>query len=325
MGEGNARTGRLKLGLQIAAACVVVLIGAFAVGSAVAGPFFWYSCSLDGLEAQGASQASILVSSDGTRLGLLGTSGARQPIALRRIRPEMRKAIIDTEDRRFYSNSGIDYVGIMRALKSDVSAGGIAQGGSTIEQQLVRNLYLTPQQSLSRKLTEACLAVQLDKQWSKDRILTAYLNDIYFGQQAYGIEAAAHAYFGVHAKDLTLEQAAMLAGLPQAPSSYDPLSRPDAAKARRAEVLRAMLQAGDSPRLSSSRFDAKTTSNDASAKRDKSSHEPTAVTTAASANSAKAASTSIAVRDPAVMVFEKSQYPAPSSSTSAFGLIHRCR
>ena len=245
MGDGNARTERLKLGLQIAAACVVVLIGAFAVGSAVAGPFFWYSCSLDGLEAHGPSQASILVSSDGTRLGLLGTTGARQPVALQRIRPVMRKAIIDTEDRRFYSNNGIDYVGIMRALKSDVSAGGIAQGGSTIEQQLVRNLYLTPQQSLSRKLTEACLAVELDKQWSKDRILTSYLNDIYFGQQAYGIEAAASAYFGVHAKDLTLEQAALLAGLPQAPSSYDPLNRPDAAKARRAEVLRAMLEAGD--------------------------------------------------------------------------------
>ena len=133
----------------------------------------------------------------------------------------------------------------MRALKSDVSAGGYAQGGSTIEQQLIRNLYLTPQQSISRKLTEACLAVQLDEQWSKDRILTTYLNDIYFGQEAYGIEAAAHAYFGVRAKDLTLEQAALLAGLPQAPSSYDPLNRPDAAKARRAEVLQAMLSAGD--------------------------------------------------------------------------------
>ena len=157
----------------------------------------------------------------------------------------MRKAIVDTEDRRFYSNNGIDYVGIVRALKSDVSAGGFTQGASTIEQQLVRNLYLTPQQSISRKLTEACLAVQLDKQWSKDRILDTYLNDIYFGHQAYGIEAAARAYFGVHAKDLTLEQAALLAGLPQAPSAYDPETRPDAAKTRRTEVLRAMLQAGD--------------------------------------------------------------------------------
>jgi penicillin-binding protein 1A len=245
MGVGNARTGRLKLGLQIAAACVVVLIGGFAVGAAVAGPFFWYSCSLDGLEAHGAARASILVSRDGTRLGLLGASGVRQPVALRRVSPVMRKAIIDTEDSRFYETNGIDYIGIVRALKSDVSAGGYAQGGSTIEQQLIRNLYLTPQQSISRKLTEACLAVQLDEQWSKDRILATYLNDIYFGQQAYGIEAAARAYFGVHAKDLTLEQAAMLAGLPQAPSAYDPLNRPDAAKARRGEVLRAMLDAGD--------------------------------------------------------------------------------
>jgi penicillin-binding protein 1A len=236
---------QVKRGLQIAAACVVVLIGAFAVGTAVAGPFFWYSCSLNGLEAHGPSQASILVSSDGTRLGLLGATGVRQPVSLQRISPVMRKAIVDTEDRRFYENNGIDYIGIVRALKSDVTTGGFTQGASTIEQQLVRNLYLTPQQTISRKLTEGCLAVQLDRSWSKDRILTTYLDDIYFGQEAYGIEAAAQAYFDVHAKDLSLEQAALLAGLPQAPSAYDPLNRPDAAKARRAEVLRAMLNAGD--------------------------------------------------------------------------------
>jgi penicillin-binding protein 1A len=231
--------------LQIAAACVVVLIGAFAVGSAVAGPFFWYSCSLDGLDPHGPTQASVLLARDGTRLGLLGRSGARFPVSFQRISPVERRAIVDTEDSRFYENNGIDYIGILRALKTDVSTGGLAQGGSTIEQQLVRNLYLSPQQSLSRKLTEACLAVQLDRRWSKERILTAYLNDIYFGRQAYGIEAAARAYFGVHAKDLSLEQAALLAGLPQAPSAYDPLTRPDAARARRAEVLQAMLDAGD--------------------------------------------------------------------------------
>jgi membrane peptidoglycan carboxypeptidase len=140
----------LKRGLQIAAAAVVVFVGAFAVGSAVAGPFFWYSCSLNGLEAHGPSQASILVSSDGTRLGLLGATGVRQPVSLQRISPVMRKAIIDTEDRRFYENNGIDYIGIVRALKSDVTTGGFTQGASTIEQQLVRNLYLTPQQTLSR-------------------------------------------------------------------------------------------------------------------------------------------------------------------------------
>ncbi|MGH3053557.1 MAG: transglycosylase domain-containing protein, partial [Gaiellaceae bacterium] len=246
MGDGNAGKGlRLKRGLQIAAACIVVLIGALAVGSAVAGPFFWYPCSLNGLEAHGPAHASVLLSRDGTRLGMLGASGDRLPVSLQAVSPVMRKAIIDTEDRRFYENNGIDYIGILRALKSDVSAGGYAQGASTIEQQLVRNLYLTPQASLSRKLTEACLAVQLDKQWSKNRILTTYLNDIYFGQEAYGVEAAARAYFGVHAKQLSLEQAALLAGLPQAPSAYDPLNRPGPATARRAEVLHAMLEAGD--------------------------------------------------------------------------------
>jgi penicillin-binding protein 1A len=246
MGDGNARRElNWKRWLQIAAACIVVLIGAFAVGSAVAGPFFWYSCSLNGLEAHGPAQASVLLSRDGTRLGMLGVTGNRQPVSLQGVSPLMRKAIVDTEDRRFYQNNGIDFIGILRALKSDVSSGGYAQGASTIEQQLVRNLYLTPQQSLSRKIDEACLAVQMDNQWSKDRILTAYLNDIYFGQESYGIDAAAEAYFGVHAKDLSLAQAALLAGLPQAPSAYDPLNRPDAARERRAEVLHAMLAAGD--------------------------------------------------------------------------------
>lgn len=242
---GDATGSRLKRGLQIAAACIVVFVGAYAVGTAVAGPFFWYSCSLNGLEVHGPAHASVLLARDGTRLGLLGASGSRLPVSLQKIDPVLRKAIIDTEDSRFYANNGIDYIGILRALKTDVSAGQFAEGASTIEQQLVRNLYLSPQQTLGRKIEEGCLAVQLDRQWSKDRILTAYLNDIYFGREAYGIEAAARVYFGVHAKHLSLEQAALLAGLPQAPSAYDPLTRPDAALARRAEVLQAMLKAGD--------------------------------------------------------------------------------
>ncbi|HZT93543.1 MAG TPA: transglycosylase domain-containing protein [Gaiellaceae bacterium] len=241
----------MKRGLQIAAACIVVFIGAFAVGAAVAGPFFWYPCSLNGLEEHGPAHASVLLAEDGTRLGMLGASGNRLPVSLQHISPVMQKAIIDTEDRRFYENNGIDYIGIVRALKSDVSSGQVTQGASTIEQQLVRNLYLTPQQTVGRKLTEACLAVQLDRRWSKDRILNTYLNDIYFGQEAYGVEAAAEAYFSVHAKDLSLDQAALLAGLPQAPSAYDPLTQPSAAKARRTEVLQAMLQAGD---ISKSRY-----------------------------------------------------------------------
>ncbi len=118
----------MKRGLQIAAACIVVLIGAFAVGSAVAGPFFWYSCSLNGLDAHGPARASIILASDGTHLGLLGATGNRQPVSMRRISPVMRKAIVDTEDRRFYSNNGIDYIGIVRALKERRLVGRVHPG-----------------------------------------------------------------------------------------------------------------------------------------------------------------------------------------------------
>jgi penicillin-binding protein 1A len=236
---------------QYTAAAVIVFIGAYAIGTAVAGPLFFYSCSLDGLDAHGPTQASILYYRNGTQLGTLGATSSRMPVSLHKISPVMRKALIDTEDRRFYSNDGIDLIGILRSLMADVFAGGTVQGGSTIEQQLVRNIYLSPQQSLSRKLTEACLAVQLDRKWSKNKILTAYLNDVYFGQQAYGVQAAALAYFDEKASKLTLSQAALIAGLPQAPSAYDPMTDPQAARQRRAEVLQAMLAAGD---ISESRY-----------------------------------------------------------------------
>ena len=124
-------------------------------------------------------------------------------------------------------------------------AGKIVQGGSTITQELVRNLYLTRQRTLTRKLIEACLAIKLGDKWSKDRILTAYLNQIYYGNHAYGIEAAAETYFSEPARMLTLDQAALLAGLPQAPSIYDPFLSPQDALARRDEVLHAMLVNGD--------------------------------------------------------------------------------
>jgi penicillin-binding protein 1A len=236
---------RWRRGAQYTAAAVIVLVGAYAIGAAVAGPVFFYPCSLNGLEAHGPAQASVLYYANGTELGMLGATSSRIPVGFNRISPLMRKAIVDTEDRRFYSNDGIDFIGILRSLKADVFAGGTVQGGSTIEQQLVRNIYLSPQQTLTRKLTEACLAVQLDRKWSKDRILTEYLNDIYFGQQAYGIEAAARTYFDEPASKLTLDQAALIAGLPQAPSTYDPITSPQAARQRRAEVLQAMLTAGD--------------------------------------------------------------------------------
>src|ERR1700745_2516890 len=120
MGDAKKRNDspRWKKWLQIAAACVVVLVGAFAVGSAVAGPFFWYSCSLNGLEAHGPAQASGLLSPDGARLGMLGVTGNRRPVSLQGISPVMQKAIVDTEDRRFYENNAIVYTGIARAMSS---------------------------------------------------------------------------------------------------------------------------------------------------------------------------------------------------------------
>ena len=141
----------------------------------------------------------------------------------------MPKSTVAIEDRRFYHHGGVDPIGILRELVADVSAGHIVQGGSTITQELVRNLYLSREKTLQRKVVEACLAVKLARTWSRDRILTAYLNDVYYGNHAYGIEAAAETYFSVPASRLTLAQAALLAGLPQAPSYYDPLHNPAAA------------------------------------------------------------------------------------------------
>ncbi len=157
----------------------------------------------------------------------------------------MPRATVAIEDRRFYHHGGIDPVGILRAFVADVSAGHIVQGGSTITQELVRNLYLSREKTLQRKVVEACLAVKLSRAWSKDRILAAYLNDVYYGNHAYGIEAAAETYFSVPASRLTLAQAALLAGLPQAPSYDDPLHNPTAALARRDEVLHALRRSGD--------------------------------------------------------------------------------
>ena len=157
----------------------------------------------------------------------------------------MPAATVAIEDRRFYEHGGVDPIGIARALVADVRAGRIVQGGSTITQELVRNLYLSRAQTLQRKLTEACLAIKLGRHWSKQRILTAYLNQVYYGNHAYGIEAAAETYFSETARELTLDQAALLAGLPQAPSIYDPFVRPEDALARRDQVLHAMLVSHD--------------------------------------------------------------------------------
>ena len=156
----------------------------------------------------------------------------------------LKDATVAIEDERFYEHSGVDFFAILRAVWANVTHGEIVQGGSTITQQLIKNAFLTSEETVDRKLREAALAYQLEKQWSKDKILTEYLNIIYLGEGAYGVEAAALTYFGVQAADLTLEQAALLAGLSQAPSAYSPRRNPEAAVGRRDIVLNKMYQQG---------------------------------------------------------------------------------
>ena len=149
----------------------------------------------------------------------------------------MRHAIVAIEDRRFWEHDGIDVRGIGRALMADIRHKKVVEGGSTITQQFVKNALDRDQRTIARKVREAALAWQLERDpggWSKQRILTAYLNTIYFGNGAYGIQQAARAYFQHGAKELTIPEAALLAGIPADPSRYDPVAHPDAAKARRA-------------------------------------------------------------------------------------------
>lgn len=170
----------------------------------------------------------------------------RRSVDLSAISNYVVKGTVDTEDKRFYSHNGVDPQGIVRAVV--VSLTGGSEGASTITQQLVRNTILSDEQfdhTLKRKVREAYLAIQMEKEYTKDQILNMYLNTIYYGNGAYGIEAASVTYFNKHASDLTLAEAATLIGLPQSPSYYDPTVNPDAAKARRNTVLDRMLEAGD--------------------------------------------------------------------------------
>jgi penicillin-binding protein 1A len=157
---------------------------------------------------------------------------------------ELRDAVIATEDARFYSHHGVDPTGIARAIYQNWRRRRIVEGGSTITQQLAKVLFLTPDKSLERKLKEAVLALLLERRYSKDRILELYLNQIYFGQGAFGVEAAARTFFGKSVGELTLAESALLAGLPKAPATYSPFDHPDAAKRRRNTVLARMVETG---------------------------------------------------------------------------------
>ena len=215
------------------------------VGAAAAPHLIASSCSLSSLKPVSLGSNSFVTSADGSLLGVIPAKKNRQRLSLREMTPWLPKATVAIEDRRYWSHGALDYVGIVRAALSDLQAGKPVQGASTLTQQLARNLYIgRPEDTLSRKLHEACLAMKLSDKWSKEKILAAYLNLVYYGNQAYGVEAASQTYFSKHARQLSVWQAALLAGLPQAPSVYDPFRNPAAATARRNEVLAAMRDAG---------------------------------------------------------------------------------
>ncbi len=165
-------------------------------------------------------------------------------VPLAQIPKSLTDAVISTEDARFYSHIGVDPMGIARAVYQNFRHGRIVEGGSTITQQLAKVLFLTPDKSLERKLKEAALALELERRYSKDRLLELYLNQIYFGHGAFGVEAAARTFFGQSVDELSLAESALLAGLPKAPTTYSPFEHADAAKRRRVIVLARMVETG---------------------------------------------------------------------------------
>jgi penicillin-binding protein 1A len=188
---------------------------------------------------------TVVYASNGRRvLAVLRGEESRVLVATEDIAPIMRQAIVSVEDQRFFEHNGIDLHGVGRALWADLRHQAIVEGGSTITQQFVKNAYIRNEKTIARKVREAALAWQLEQRWSKDRILTAYLNTIYFGNGAYGIQQASRAYFGKGARFLELHEAALLAGIPSDPALYDPVTNPRGARERRRHVLGLMHEQG---------------------------------------------------------------------------------
>ena len=190
------------------------------------------------------AQVTQLYDRTGTKLLYEFYEERRISIPLNDVAPVMVQATLAIEDPGFYQHKGFDVRGLTRAVLVDLRTGSSVQGGSTITQQLVKRTFLTDDKSLLRKLRELVLAVQVDALYPKDQVLELYLNQVYYGNQSYGVEAAALSYFGKHAKDLDLAEASLLAGLVQAPSQYDPVVNPEAALRRQSDVLDAMVRYG---------------------------------------------------------------------------------
>ncbi|HEX3952804.1 MAG TPA: transglycosylase domain-containing protein, partial [Stellaceae bacterium] len=184
-----------------------------------------------------------ILAADGSLIASFGDLFG-QPLTLKQMSPYLPKAVIATEDRRFYSHFGIDPIGLARAAVTDLRAGHVVQGGSTITQQLAKILFLTPERNFARKIRETLLALWLEHRFAKDQILEIYLNRVYLGAGTYGVDAASHRYFGKSAAKLNLFECAVIAGLLKAPTRFSPVHDRDAAAERAAQVLDNMVETG---------------------------------------------------------------------------------
>ncbi len=227
---------------------VVVLLSLIAGLAVAAGAIYAVSRDLPSLDAQHRDRlaANTVIYDRTGKIVIAELHGGENRVIVpsARIPDVMKQATVAVEDERFYEHHGVDYLGVVRAMVENLRAGSVVQGGSTITEQYVKNAYVGNERTYKRKLNEAVLAWQLEDQWTKDKILTAYLNTVYYGAGAYGVEAAARTYFHKHASELSLKEAAMLAAMPKFPSAYSPTTDKKMATTQRDKVLQLMADQG---------------------------------------------------------------------------------
>jgi len=229
--------------LRASKLALLVFLWTTIVGSVVLGYFALTLPDTGELTRAERRPSVTILASDGSLLTTYGDLFG-QPLTLKEMSPYLPKAVVATEDHRFYSHFGVDPIGLVRAVFANMAAGHIVQGGSTITQQLAKNLFLTPERSLGRKIQETLLALWLEHRFSKNQILEIYLNRVYLGAGTYGVDAAAHRYFNKSARQASLYESAAIAGLLKAPTRFNPIRDSDKAAARTAQVLAKMVDAG---------------------------------------------------------------------------------
>src|ERR1043165_5364607 len=238
------------LAFPLAVLAGLAAVGILAVGLVIALAY----PNLPTLEALTEYQPKIplrIYTAEGVLIGELGEE-RRAVVSIADVPAQLKQAIIAAEDERFYQHPGIDYIGVLRAAYANLVAGGKRQGASTITMQVARNFFLSSEKTLTRKLYEALLAFKIEHSLNKEQILELYVNQIYLGQRAYGFGAASQIYYNKSVSQLTLAESAMLAGLPKAPSLYNPIINPQRARQRQQYVLRRMRELGH---ISGEQFD----------------------------------------------------------------------